>query len=480
MTRITSDTGSWRELLAEYLGTSIVLAGGVGLYATNEFLTTSLLPSTVAEIGGARLYAWVTTLYLVGAVVAAAGVNTILLRVGARASFLSGLAVFGVASVVCAAAPTMEVLIAGRTLQGVAGGLLAGLGYALINAVLPRSLWTRGSAVISAMWGVATLAGPALGGLFAQFGLWRWAFGALAILTALIAVPVPAVLSARRVHPDADAAGAPLHQVPIWSLLLLGAAALAVSVAQLPHNPVATGGLLVAGAGLIGAFVVVDWRMNAAVLPPSVFGRGPLKWIYLTMGVQMAAVMVDIYVPLFGQRLAHLTPVVAGFLGATLALGWTLAELLSASLSDVRVVGRVIAVAPLLMAAGLALVAVTQRIDADAGIVAVWAAGLLVGGIGIGLTWPHLSMRAMDSVDDPAESGAAAAAINTVQLISAAFGAGLAGVVVNTAQGGDLGAARWLYAIFAALAGSGVVASCRAARRHAPTSPPPRRRTARR
>ncbi|SPM36965.1 Predicted arabinose efflux permease, MFS family [Mycobacterium rhizamassiliense] len=469
MTGTASDTGTWRELLGKYLGTSIVLAGGVSLYATNEFLTTSLLPSTVAEIGGSRLYAWVTTLYLVGAVVAATSVNTMLLRVGARASFLAGLAVFGVASVVCAAAPNMEVLIAGRTLQGVAGGLLAGLGYALINAVLPRSLWTRGSALVSAMWGVATLAGPALGGLFAQFGLWRWAFGVLVILSALIAALVPAALRGESGDPGTDAAETSLRRVPIWSLLLMGAAALAVSVAQLPHNRLATGGLLAAGAALIGVFVVIDWRMNAAVLPPSVFGRGPLKWIYLTMGIQMAAVMVDIYVPLFGQRLAHLTPVVAGFLGATLAIGWTLAELISASLSDVRVIGRVIAVAPLLMASGLALTAATQRIDAPAGIIVVWGIGLLVGGIGIGMAWPHLSMRAMDSVDDPAESGAAAAAINTVQLISAAFGAGLAGVVVNTAGGGDLAAARWLYVVFAVLAGCGVLASFRAARRHVPS-----------
>ena len=115
-----------------------MLAGGVALYATNEFLTISLLPNTVADIGGSRLYAWVTTLYLVGSVVAATMVNPMLVRVGARSSYLMGLAVFGVASLVCARAPNMEVLIAGRALQGVAGGLLAGLGYAVINAALPR------------------------------------------------------------------------------------------------------------------------------------------------------------------------------------------------------------------------------------------------------------------------------------------------------------------------------------------------------
>jgi hypothetical protein len=81
----------------------------------------------------------------------------------------------------------------------------------------------------------------------------------------------------------------------------------------------------------------------------------------------------------------------------------------------------------------------------------------------------------MDFVDDPAESGAAAAAINTVQLISAAFGAGLAGVVVNASTGGDVAAARWLYTTFAVLAGLGFLASYRAsygAKRYSGSSSP--------
>jgi MFS family permease len=462
VTGTASDTGSWRDLLGRYLATSTVLAGGVGLYATNEFLTISLLPSTIAEIGGSRLYAWVTTLYLVGSVISATTVNSMLLRIGARSSFLTGLAVFGIASLVCAAAPNMQILIVGRALQGVAGGLLAGLGYALINATLPRSLWTRGSAVVSAMWGVATLLGPAVGGLFAQFGLWRWAFGAMAILTALMAILVPIVLAAGQVDPTAQT---PVLKVPVWSLLLMGAAALAVSVAQLPHHLAATAGLLAVAVLLVGIFVVVDRRMHSAVLPPSVFSRGPLKWIYLTMALQMVAVMIDTYVPLFGQRLGHLTPVAAGFLGATLAIGWTLAEIVSASLKDPRVIRHVVAVAPLVMASGLAVGAVTQRADAPIGIVVLWAVGLLVGGIGIGMAWPHLSMQAMDFVDDPAESGAAAAAINIVQLISAAFGAGVAGVVVNTAKGGDVVAARCLYTTFTVLAAVGFIASYNATHR---------------
>ena len=469
MTETASTTGSWRQLLgADYLGTSVVLAGGVALYATNEFLTSSLLPNTVAEIGGSRLYAWVTTLYLVGSVVAATLVSPMLLRVGARVSYLMGLAVFGAASLVCGLAPNMGVLIAGRALQGVAGGLLAGLGYAVINTALPRLLWTRAAALVSAMWGVATVVGPATGGLFAQFGLWRWAFGAMALLTALVAILVPIALAAGR----ADPSGAMSKmKVPVWSLLLLGAAALAVSVAQLPRNFTATIGLLATAAVLVGVFLIVDWRMRAAVLPPSVFGPGPLKWLYLTMAVLMVGAMVTTYVPLFGQRLAHLGPLAAGFLGAALALGWTVSEIVSASLDNPRAIGRVIAGAPVVMAAGLALGAVTQRDNAPIGIVALWALALLVAGIGIGSAWPHLSVRAMDSVNDPAEGGVAAAAINTVQLISAAFGAGVAGVVVNTAENGaasdlsdlsDVVAARWLFTVFTVLGVLGVIASHRA------------------
>lgn len=453
----TTTTGSWRELLGpKNLGASTVLAGGVALYATNEFLTISLMPSAVAEIGGQRFYAWVTTVYLVASVVAATTVHSVLMRFGPRWSYLLALSVFGAGSLTCAVAPTMEIMLAGRTVQGAAGGLLAGLGYAVINTALPSSLWTKASALVSAMWGVGTLLGPAAGGLFSQFSSWRWAFGVLVTLTVAMAVLVPIVLPARA---QTDEGRTP---IPVWSLLLLGSAALAVSVAGIPHDTRATAGLLVLGAALVALFVFVDRRLSAAVLPPSTFGRGPLKWIYLTLGVLMAATMVDMYVPLFGQRLAHLTPVAAGFLGAGLAVGWTVGEIGSASLRNSRVIMRMVAVAPLVMAAGLALGALTQYEDASVVLVAAWVIALLITGAGVGIAWPHLSAWAMGCVDDPAEGPAAAAAINTVQLICGAFGAGLAGVAVNLTDTGDATPARWLFTGFATLAAIGVVASVRA------------------
>lgn len=463
-------TGSWRELLGpKNLGASTVLAGGVALYATNEFLTISLMPSAVADIGGQRFYAWVTTVYLVGSVMAATTVPSVLMRLGPRWAYLSGLSVFGVGSLGCAVAPSMEALLAGRTVQGAAGGLLAGLGYAVINTALPSHLWTKASALVSAMWGVGTLVGPAAGGLFAQYSSWRWAFGVLVVMTTAMSLLVPLALPGR----EAATPNVPRERVriPLAGLLLLGAAALLVSAAGIPHDVRATAGLVAAGFALVGVFLVVDRKVTAAVLPPSAWGCGPLKWIYLTLGVLMAATMVDTYVPLFGQRLAHLSPVAAGFLAAGLAIGWTVGEISSASLSRQRLIVRIVAVAPVVMAVGLAIGALTQRDDASPAVVAAWAAGLVVSGAGIGIAWPHLSAWAMGKVDDPAEGPAAAAAINTVQVISAAFGAALAGVVVNVTDTGDATAARWLFGSFAVLAAVATVAAVRSGRPPAVKTP---------
>jgi MFS family permease len=351
-------------------------------------------------------------------------------------------------------------LLVGRTLQGAAGGLLAGLGYALITTTLPRVLWTRASALVSAMWGVATVVGPAAGGLFAQFGLWRWAFGVMAVLSLAMGLLVPLVLPAG--HADPDRATSAL-QVPVWSVLLLSAAALTVSIAQISTSVALTAALLAVSVILIVVFVYVDRRVAVKVLPPSMFGPGPLKWIYLALAVLMISAMVDMYVPLFGQRLAHLVPVVAGFLGAALAIGWAVSELLSASLKSGKVVNRVVMAAPLVIAVGLILTAVGQVENAPASLVVVWALALTLTGAGIGAGWPHLSAWAMQSVDEK-EGAAAGAAINTIEVIAGAFGAGLAGVVVNSAQGGVVIAARALFAVFAAVGVLGAFASRRAVR----------------
>lgn len=460
MTETTAPaTGSWAELLGrENLGAITVLAGGVAIYAINEFITMSLAPSMIGEIGGARFYAWVTTVYLVASVMAATTVGPLLNRFGPRWAYIGALLFFALGSTVCTLAPAMPQLLVGRVVQGLAGGVLAGLGYAVISAALPVRLWTRASAVVSAMWGLGTLIGPAAGGLFAQIGWWRGGFALLGLAAIVMSAMVPMALPARR-PADARSSGT---RIPVWSLLLLGGAALAVSAADVPHDGRIIAALLALAVVLVATFLLIDRRAAATVLPRSAFTRGPLKWIYATIGLLMTVTMVDMYVPLFGQHSAGLVPVAAGFLGAVLSVGWTLGEIGSASIHKTRTAVRVVAAAPLVMAIGLGLAAFVQGDGSSVGAVILWGLALVLAGCGIGSAWPHLSAWAMESVRDPSEQAVAAAAINTVQLICAAFGAGLAGVVVNARDTPDVVGGRWLFGLFALLALLGCVLSVRA------------------
>ena len=113
----------------------------------------------------------------------------------------------------------------------------------------------------------------------------------------------------------------------------------------------------------------------------------------------------------------------------------------------------------------------TCRIEAARAMDMRASEALLITGTGIGIAWPHLSAWAMSCVDDPTEGPAAAAAINTVQLICGAFGAGLAGVVVNLSAGGGAAPARWLFGMFAVLAAFVVITSTKSGRQTCRSTP---------
>ncbi|WP_433610265.1 MFS transporter [Prescottella agglutinans] len=467
----TEARGTWGQLLTgRHLGVAAVLAGGEALYAINVYLTSSLLPTAIVDIGGLRYYAWTSTVFLIASVFSSMIVSRTLAARGPRGAYLIGLALFASGTAVCAMSPTMEVLLVGRALQGFGGGLLAGLGYAVINSALPRHLWTRATALVSTMWGVGTLVGPAVGGVFAQFGAWRWAFGTLIVCTVAVAVLVPIVLPPRTGERDSV-----VPPVPVVPLALLIAATLLVSVAGLSADA-ATAGVAVAGAtALVVWFVAADRRSPHGVLPPSTFTRSALRWVYLTIAVLATTSTVETFIPLFGQQLAGMTPVLAGFLGAALALGWTVGEIPSASAAAPRVVRRIVRSGPLLVAAGLAIVAVTLAEQSGSARVAVWAAGLIIAGAGIGVAWPHLAVGAMNAATGPAEGARASAAINTVQLIANAFGTALAGVLVNLGGQSEMRSAQLLLFGFAALALVGGWTAWRAAPRDARANRPNRR-----
>ncbi|GAB3747532.1 MFS transporter [Microlunatus parietis] len=443
----------WRDLFGPAArGPMAVLGGGVALYAINVYLTTSLLPSAVAEIGGMELYAWAMTVFLIASVITSMLVSRILSGHGPRRSYWIALGLFGAGSLVAAVAPTMPVLLVGRGLQGLGGGLLAGLAFAVIRTVLPERLWRRAFGLLSAMWGVGNLVGPVLGGLFAQFGAWRGAFVLLVISTLGIALLV------RRAMPDQHPAGqasAPAA-VPVLSLVLLTLATTAVSVASINEQPVIRIALIAVAVILVAGFVIAERAGSVQVLPARTFRRGSvLIWFYLSIAALAIGSTIETFLPLFGQRIGGLSPLGAGLLGASLSWGWSLASILSSGVSRPAATRVVRLVGPALVAIGLAGYTALQLTDPGPVLIGLWFVALIVAGTGIGMSFVQWMPAVMASSTDPAEAQQAAAGVNTVQLISNAFGSALAGLLVGLGGPGIIGSAQVLgygYAVVGVLA----------------------------
>jgi MFS family permease len=256
----------WRELFSGRNGwRALALTGGVALHAVNVHIVTTVLPSVVGEIGGLDWYAWSTTLFVVGSILGATLSVRLLARLGPRGACLAALAVFTVGSIACALAPAMAWLLAGRTVQGLGGGLLGALSYALIQLVFAPRLWPRAVALVSGMWGVATLCGPAVGGLFAQAGHWRWAFWSLLPLAAaqalLVGVQLRPAAGVRHLRP------AQLPRIPAPQIGLLAASVLVIAASGFWPALAwqAVGVALGLGLGLLATRV--DRRATVRLLP---------------------------------------------------------------------------------------------------------------------------------------------------------------------------------------------------------------------
>jgi MFS family permease len=457
-THETIPTGTWRELLgSRYAPIASVLAGGVLLEASNVYLTTSLLPTIVGEIGGAEFYAWTMMTFLLASVVSAMLVSRILTQQGAVRAYLLALGLFALGSVLCAASPWMSALLFGRAVQGLGGGLLAGLGYALIQRALPERLWARGAALVSAMWGVGNILGPVIGGAFAQWDAWRVTFVALAVVSALIGIVV--VRSLPR-----TARGRSSESVPWVSLILLAGGVAAVGVASIVPTGVATGVSLAVGVVLCGWFLRHERRGGTGILPKVTFARGSsLRWVYLTVAVLAFAIGTEAFIPLFGQQIGGLMPFVAGLLGAALSLGWSVTQMLTANASGVGSRRALITVGPLVVGLGLAAYGMLQHEGPSTIVIVLWFLTLFAAGAGIGLGFPHLTVAALGSTRGEEEGAKAAAAVSTVFIIANAFSAALAGILVNVAAPDLVGSAQLLMFVFAGLTVLGAFAARRAA-----------------
>ncbi|BCP53935.1 MFS transporter [Kaistia sp. 32K] len=442
----------WGELLSGRNGIyALALAGGVTLHAVNIYIATTAMPSVIADIGGLDFYAWATTLFVVASILGSALTAKLLRSRGPRGAYLIATLLFGAGTLICSLAMNMPVMLIGRSVQGLGGGFLFALAYALTRVVLPERLWGRAIGLVAAMFGVATLIGPAVGGVFAEYGAWRAAFSSLLPFAALFAILAYVTL------PKSSWDRGERVSVPLPQLALLTGAVLAVSAGSLSSELAWNIAGLVGGLVMIGLIAVADSRSNARLLPRNSFHIGtPLGALYLAVTLLMVALQPEVFVPYLLQNLHGQSPLWAGYLAALMSLGWSVASILSSRWQK-RSGHRLIVIGPVLVLIGLVLFALFMPVagGGDWIVLGPICLGLVFIGFGIGLAWPNLVTRIFLSA--PAEEqDLASGGVTTVQLFAMAFGTACAGMVANIAgianPGGVEGAtsaALWLAGIFA-------------------------------
>ena len=447
----------------------MALASGVALHATYIFIVATILPPAVAEIGGVAYYAWATTLFAVGSIAGAASAASLISRYTARGAYRLGLTLFAAGSLCCAVAPDMAVLVLGRWLQGLGGGMLAALGYALVTALFPDALRARAIALVSGVWGAAALAGPLVGGGLAEMGMWRTAFWVALPLALACGLLIERILPSPRLG-ETVARSSPRHRFPTLRLALLAGAALALSVGSVPGRVSASLAGLVVGAALLAAVLSLDRRAPQRMLPTGALSMRTLTGaLSITMAFLVLSVGTTSFLP-YILRLSHgVSPLAAGYVAALSSVAWTLATF-AAGTAGPAASRRWIAAGPLVGALGMAGVAAAL---ATGGSVALITGSWTLVGAGIGMGWAHLASLLIGSAA-PLERDIAATFITTLQVAALAFSSALAGMAANlaglpsaTTPESVASAGFWLFASFTIFPICAVAAAWRMLTTHA-------------
>lgn len=413
----------WREVFGpRYLLPTTALGLSTVLHAVNFFVFASLAPSVIADLGELERLHWATTLYVVASIVSSAAAGLVRARFGARRALFAAVIAFAVGAAGVGAAPSMTMVLAARTLQGFGSGLLLAGAHGMIRDLFPAASWARMFAIISAVWGIAALAGPLIGGIFAALGEWRWGF--LAMLPFCLIL----FLAVARTVPVGTAGGATGGMAPVLRLTLIGGAALAIGAAGGRDTAVTIAMVALAAALLL---VAILWERRSAeplfphgmFRPSTVLGGGVGFVFFMSFGSSVTA----IYAPYFLTRLHGVPALATGYVVTAQSMAWTVSALLVAGFVGARAnlasaSGPVVSFMGCL---GAALFIPTGPLPAA-------IAAIVLFGFGIGMTWSHAAKRIFE---DAGEAGRdrVTSVVPTTQALGVAFGSSVAGIVADRA-----------------------------------------------
>jgi MFS family permease len=426
-----TDKAEWRELFRDGRGIfSLLIIGGVSLHALNVLVIAIVMPTVVADVGGADYYTWPTLVYTIGSIVGAASVGPIWAKFGQRRGYAISGFVFMLGTLGCALAPDIASLIGARGIQGYASGLTTGGGMALVSTLFPAALRTRIIAMNQGVWMVAQLMGPAIGGIFAELGWWRGSFWTMVPI--LLAFSILAWL--RLPDRNQDEAAPPNRNIPVGRIALLASGVFLIAFAGVVESSVERAGLIAGGLVTI-AFTILhlDRKSENRLYPTGALSFrsavGLSLWVLLLGGLVQTS--VPLFLPLLLQVVHDVRPIYAGLAGLFISLGWTVGTFAVSGWSGSRE-RFALWIGPILMAVGLVGVTMLTTLPFLWGLIIA----LTILGLGVGTHNVHLLARTMGFAAK-GEERITASALPSFRSLGTAIGAAVAGILANVAGLGD-------------------------------------------
>jgi len=288
------------------------LMAGLFLSALDQNVVSTALPTIVGDLGGATHLSWVVTAYLLTSTVSVPLWGKLGDLYGRKRFFQAAILIFLLGSVLAGLSNSMGELIASRAVQGLGGGgLLVGAQAIIGDIVAPRD---RGRYVglFAIVFGVATVLGPLIGGLFVEYWNWRWVFfinlpvGILAL--AITTVVLPGGL--RKVSHTIDYLGISLLSAGVSALVVLTS----LGGSSFPWSSPWSFGLGAFSAVMLLAFVAVERQAREPVFPLHLFTNRAFAFssgLGFVVGLTMFGTLV--FMPLFLQIVMQVSPTQSGF-----------------------------------------------------------------------------------------------------------------------------------------------------------------------